>query len=470
MKTRKNKFFQMPDVYVLLFFLICFAALLTWLVPAGSFDRVKDGKMTKVVAGSFHYSSQNPQHLWHVFQALMQGFINQARLIFMIFFVGAAVKILEAGKAINVAFAALAKRMKGKEALAIFVVMLLMSIGGATGVLGNVTLVLIPVGIYLSQAMGMDKTLGFFIIFFGSFSGFNVGWANPGVVGLAQSIAELPMFSGYLVRMGFHVVNFLLCFAFVLRYFKQVKKDPTESLNYELGMSPKDYLGPTGDEEIGNNDLSKRQMAVLILVALAMLAVMVGAIVYKWGPNEIASLFLAVSFLTGLIYGFGLDGTAKAFVQGCQALVPAAFIVGFANAVTVILNQGGILDTIVNALSLPIESMGPVLGANMMLLANILINFFISSGSGQATTVMPIMTPIADVTGISRQVAVQSFQFGDGFTNCLVPTVGTLMGGLGFAGISYGKYFRKVFPLIALQLLLSFVAITVLQSLGWTGV
>lgn len=147
----------------------------------------------------------------------------------------------------------------------------------------------------------------------------------------------------------------------------------------------------------------------------------------------------------------------------------AAFIVGFANAITVLMKNGNILDTIVYYLAMPINYFGPTVGAAFMYLANVIINFFISSGSGQAAAVMPIMVPIADLTGITRQVAVQAFQFGDGFTNCIIPTVGTLMGGLGFAGISYGKYLKKVMPFIILQLVLALIAIVVLQSIGWTG-
>lgn len=157
------------------------------------------------------------------------------------------------------------------------------------------------------------------------------------------------------------------------------------------------------------------------------------------------------------------------FIKGCAGTVNAAFIVGFANAMTVLMNGGMILDTIVYWLSKPISSMGSVLGAGFMFLANAVINFFISSGSGQAAAVMPIMVPIADLTGITRQVAVQAFQFGDGFTNCVIPTIGTLMGGLGFAGISYGKYLKKAMPLVGVQIVLAFCTIMFLQSIGWTG-
>ena len=457
------------NVYVLLVIMALFAMVLTWVVPAGIFDRETTDGVTRVIAGTYHRVEQMPQSPWSLAIAIVQGFIDRGALIFMIFFVGAAVRMLDKSQAINVAFVRMAKAVKGREQIAIFLIMLFMSIGGATGVFGNVTLVLIPVGIYLSQAMGFDKTLGFFMIFFGSFSGFNVGWANAGVLGLAQTIAELPMFSGIQVRIFFHIVNFALSYLFVLRYFYQIKKDPTKSLNYKTGMLKNDYMGSPDGEELVESKLSVAQILSLLALIVGIAVVIVGSLTLKWKPIHIAAVFLVVSLVIGLVNGWGANGTAKAFIKGCSDLVPAAFIVGFANAIMIMLNQGLILDTIVNALASPINRFGPVVGANFMLFVNTLISLLISSGSGQATTVMPIMVPVADLTGITRQVAVQTFQFGDGFTNCIVPTVGTLMGGLAFAGLGYGKYLKKVMPLIIIQIALAHVAITVLQMIGWTG-
>lgn len=150
-------------------------------------------------------------------------------------------------------------------------------------------------------------------------------------------------------------------------------------------------------------------------------------------------------------------------------MVNAAFIVGFANGISVILASGNILNTIVYWLSIPMSGMGSILGANFMFVANLIINLFIPSGSGQAVAVMPLMVPVADLAGITRQVAVQAFQFGDGFSNCLFPTAGTLMGSLAIAKTDWTKYAKWLMPLLGCQVILSFVSLTVLQSIGWTG-
>lgn len=468
-KTVQKKKFRFPNVYLLLFIIIVFAAVLTWVIPAGKFERVTEEGITKVVAGTFQYVDQKPQDPWDIFMAIVTGFKNQISLILMVLFVGAAVHLLEESKAIDVAFQKLANAVKGKESIAIFLIMAIMSIGGATGVFGNVTLVLIPIGIILSLAMGFDRTLGFAMIFFGSFSGFNVGWANFGTIGLAQTIAQVPIFSGLGFRVIAHIVNFALSYAFVMVYYRRIKKDPTRSLNYEEGMALTDYMGNADGKKTETVKMTVGQILSLITAAVGIISVVVGAIQFDWKADHISATFLIVSLIIGLLNNQGFNGAFTQFIKGCSKVVSAAFIIGFANAITIVMSNGLILDTIVNFLSAPIAKFGAVFGANVMLFVNIIISIIISSGSGQATAVMPIMIPIADLTGITRQVAVQAFQFGDGFTNVIVPTIGSLMGGLGFAKVSYGKYLKWAMPLVLLQIILSFVAITVLQMMGWTG-
>lgn len=181
------------------------------------------------------------------------------------------------------------------------------------------------------------------------------------------------------------------------------------------------------------------------------------------------AVFFLLAVGVGLINGMGINGTTKVFIDGCAKMTNAAFIVGFANGIGIILTNGNILNTIVNWISKPIAGMGAVMGANFMFIANLLINFLIPSGSGQAAAVMPLMVPIADIAGITRQVAVQAFQFGDGFSNCLYPTAGTLMGALAIAKVDWAKYAKWMMPLLGCQILLACTSLTLLQLAGWTG-
>jgi uncharacterized ion transporter superfamily protein YfcC len=300
------------------------------------------------------------------------------------------------------------------------------------------------------------------MIYLGSYIGFNVGWGNVFTVGIAHTIAELPMFSGFGVRVFFHVVNYILVFGFVYLYIKKIKADPTNSLTYSIEES-------TAQSNVFEE---KEVMTIGHMICTAIVVVAFGAIVYgslrlKWGIDHYSVVFLMVAVFCGIIGGLGTNGTAIAFVKGCGSMAYAALVIGMARGISVVMTDGKIIDTVVYYLSLPIGMFGPVVGAVLMFFANIVINFFIPSGSGQAVTVMPIMVPLADLTGITRQVAVQAFQFGDGFTTCIIPTASVLMGCLGLSGIPYEKYVKWAAPLIAIQLVLAMIALVVLQLLHW---
>ncbi|HXK90427.1 MAG TPA: Na+/H+ antiporter NhaC family protein, partial [Thermosynergistes sp.] len=393
---------------------------------------------------------------------VVKGWIQAASMIFMVFFVGGAIKILEETGTIRVGMNHIIHKLKGKEIWAVAIIMFLMSIGGATGVFANPVVALIPLGIVLAKGLGYDNVVGFAMIYLGSYIGFNVGWGNVFTVGIAHTIAELPMFSGFGVRVFFHVVNYILVFGFVYLYIKKIKADPTNSLTYSIEES-------TAQSNVFEE---KEVMTIRHMICTAIVVVAFGAIVYgslrlKWGIDHYSVVFLMVAVFCGIIGGLGTNGTAIAFVKGCGSMAYAALVIGMARGISVVMTDGKIIDTVVYYLSLPIGMFGPVVGAVLMFFANIVINFFIPSGSGQAVTVMPIMVPLADLTGITRQVAVQAFQFGDGFTNCIIPTASVLMGCLGLSGIPYEKYVKWAAPLIAIQLVLAMIALVVLQLLHW---
>jgi len=402
--------------------------------------------------------------------AVPGGFYKAAKLMFMIMFCGGAVNILEKSGSINAAFGKLASNKSLNPYVLALVIMIFMSIGGAAGVFANPVVALVPIGIILAQSLGFDAFTGFLFVYMGAYSGFNVGWANASTIGTAHPIAELPIFSGFGVRVVLNIINFIFCYFFTVRYMKMVKKNPTKSLNYEEGLSVSEYMGnKSGDKKEIDSSMSWQHIVSLIGLVAAIAVIVIGSIKYKWSYDQMAAVFFVLAVVCGLVNGMGINGTTKEFVSGCGSMANAAFIVGFANGISIILSNGQILNTIVNWLSIPIGKMGPVLGANFMFIANLLINFLIPSGSGQAAAVMPLMVPIADLAGITRQVAVQAFQFGDGFSNCLFPTAGVLMGSLAIAKVDWAKYAKWVLPLLGCQIAMSFVALTILQSIGWTG-
>ena len=466
MKEKKLKF---PGTCALLFMIIIVATILTWVIPAGKFDTEKIGKITKVIPGTFHYIDRTPQGPWDIFNAVVLGFYKASKLMTMIMFVGAAVYILEKTKTIELAFTRLTQNRKINDALVVFSIMLFMTVGGAAGVFANPTVALIPIGILLTTAMGLDKAAGFFIVYLGAYSGFNVGWANSSTLAVAHPIAELPIFSGLNVRIIIHIINFIFNFVFVLYYIKSIRKDPTNSLNYEVGMKPEEYMGIKVDADEQKETFGWKHAVSLLATFVAVATILFGATKLKWSNDHFSTVFFILSIFVGLVHGLGLNGTIQMFLKGCASMLNAAFIVGFANGISIILANGNILNTIVYGLSIPMTKLGAVVGANFMFIANLIINLFIPSGSGQAAAVMPILVPVADLAGITRQVAVQAFQFGDGFSNCIYPTAGTLMGSLGIAGIAWNRYAKRFLPLILVQTIFSFVCLTILQMIGWTG-
>lgn len=465
MENKKKKL-QIPTTCALLFMLMIFCAVMTWIVPAGAYDTEKVGNLNKVIAGTYHVVDSTPVGPAGTIMAVVQGFYKAAKLMVMIMFCGGAVEILEKSGSINAAFGKLASKKNLNVNVLVLLIMAFMSIGGAAGVFANPVVALVPIGIILATNLGYDAFTGFLLVYMGAYSGFNVGWANASTIGTAQPIAELPIFSGFGVRVALNVINFIICYIFTIRYMKSVKKNPAKSLNYAADGS---HMGTSTPTDAIEAHMSWQHLVSLLGLVAAVAVILVGSVKYAWSYDQIAATFFTLAVVAGLLNGMGVNGTTQVFLSGCSKLVNAAFIVGFANGISVILANGNILNTIVYWLSIPMSHLGPVMGANFMFFANLIINLFIPSGSGQAVAVMPLMVPVADLAGITRQVAVQAFQFGDGFSNCLFPTAGTLMGSLAIAKTDWAKYAKWVLPLLGCQIILSVVALTILQTIGWTG-
>jgi uncharacterized ion transporter superfamily protein YfcC len=228
-----------------------------------------------------------------------------------------------------------------------------------------------------------------------------------------------------------------------------------------------DEIYSTGEESSNVEPLQLKHYLCALVTILGFGTIIYGSLKWGWGVTQYSATFLAMVIFCGFFGGLGINSTADGFIKGCSTMVAGAFVIGIARAISVIMSDGKIIDSVVFYLAQVISAFGPVVGANVMFYANILVNFFVPSGSGQAVEVMPLMVLLADLSDITRQVAVQAFQFGDGFSNCIFPTAGVLMSSLAMAKISYGRYVRWFFPLMAAQVILSSVALTVLQMMGW---
>ncbi|MCQ4923872.1 TIGR00366 family protein [Tissierella carlieri] len=445
-ESAKKKKFKVPHTYVILFSVIIIMSILTYVIPAGEFDRVKDEATgrTLVSPDSFHNVEQNPIKPFALVQAVPRGMEDAAQIIFFIFIVGGAFQIITATGTIEAGIGRLAKRLNGKENLMIPIFMVIFGIGGATFGMAEETIVFVPIGIALARALGFDAITGTAMITLGAACGFNSGFMNPFSVGVAQGIAELPLFSGIIMRIIIFVVLLIITAIYIIRYAEKVKKDSSKSVVAELELEERGKI-----IDLNNVPTMRVHHNIILLTVIAGFAVIItGVFKFDWYILEIGSTFLAMGVISGLIGGLGPSKIAQEFVVGAKSIAFGALVVGVARGILIVMKDGLIIDSIVYGLAKAIQILPKSISVIGMYIVQVIINFFIPSGSGQAAATMPIMVPLSDLLGITRQTAVMAFQFGDGFTNSIIPTSAALMGYLSMGNIPYEKWFKFIWPLM----------------------
>ena len=457
---------KLPHVFTLLFAVTTVVSVASWFVPSGSFERVetKVGTMTKelVVPGSFEVldKSRSFQGLWltqeapegaaspvslqGLLSAIPRGLEDSADIIFFIFMMGGVFGILRATGTITATLGWLTQRFEKRVWLLVAVLTVLMGIGGSTLGMGEEFIPLVPVFLLLSKRLGYDRLFGLSVVVLASGIGFAAATTNPFTVNIAQSIAGVPLNSGIGLRAIFFVVAISLTIVHILRYGAKIKADPSASL-----------VAGTPDPELELADLvtpSWRHGAIVATCAALFVGIMVGVQQGGWWLNDMAGGFLLMGLLAAVIGQLSAAKATTAFVHGLGEMVVAALVVGFARGIVVVMDDAQILDSLIFGASSLLDGVGPHLAAQGMLLFQTALNFFIPSGSGQAAVTMPLMAPLADLQGLTRQTAVFAFQCGDGFSNMVIPTSGSLMAMLLMAQVPYEKWLKFVGPLI-LQLL-----------------
>ena len=445
---KAKKGFKMPHTYVILIAVVLVMAICTYIIPAGQYERVEDPNTGRMVVNPDNYQlvENNPTKFFDLFKAIPEGMNAASDIIFFIFCTGGAFEIMLATGAIDRGIGALAKKAAGKEKVLIPIVVFIFSLGGATFGMSEESIVFVPIGIALARAVGYDALVGMSMIALGCAVGFNSAWMNPFTVGVAQGIAELPTFSGIEMRLIVHVVFFIITSAYIMRYATKIKKDPSKSIVADL--EARESQNKMNLDEL--QGMSGRDKLVLLVFVAGMLLLVYGVFTYGWYFNEIAALFVGMGILCGFVAGKGPSEVAGDFVRGAKGIAFGALVVGVARAILIVMENGLIIDAIVHGLSSVISIFPRSVCAVGMFIVQAVINFFIPSGSGQAAATMPIMVPLADVLGLTRQTAVMAFQFGDGFTNSIVPTSSTLMANLGTANITFDKWVKYITPLMAL--------------------
>ncbi len=459
-KEEKKKGFRMPHTFVIIFTLILVALAFTWLIPAGEFARFENAQGIKVIDPSqFQYVARTPVNPFLVTKYIVDAFVKNADLIMVILFSGGAFHMLTKTGALQAVIGKMAVAFSGKTGIFIPILTLVFALICTTQAV-NMFIAFAPIMVMLSLALGMDSICGVVIIILGGAIGFSTGTLNVSTTVISQKIAELPLYSGIGYRFICFGVFFVVTNLYLIRYASRIRKNPDMSPMYELD-SRNALRGAVGLEDFGTMDLRK-WLSILCLV-LSLVLIVYGSVVHEWDVAEHAAVFLALGILSGLIAGFGPSEISREFLAGCKDMLGAAMIIGLARSIGGIMSDGNIIDTVVHALAGVLGGVPLYLQGVGMLLANTLINVFITSGSGQAAVVMPIFIPLADLLGMTRQTAILAFNFGDGFCNYILPTSTALMGILGAANIPYDKWMKFMWKCFGLWFVTGSVMLLIAQ-------
>lgn len=462
-KSTNKKRFEFPHVIVILFSITILASILSYIIPAGEFERVdQDGTMV-VVEGTYQTVESNPPGIFDVFLSIPEGMAEGASIIFFILIVGGSFAVLLETRAIDAMMGKLTTRMQGREIYVIPVFMTLFAIGGATFGMSEEAIPFMLILVPLAIKMGFDSMTGAAIVLIGAHAGFTAAFINPFTVGVAQSIAGVPMFSGMGVRFVFWLIFVGISIAYVMIYAKKVKKHPETSLMYEDDQKVTFNAPAEGAIERA----TKRHAVIIGMLGLTLVGLALGVIFLDWYVNEIAALFFIMGLVVGLIGKLRLNQIADTFIKGCQDLALGALVVGFAYSILIILENSNTIDTILNFAANTISSWPGYLSAIGMFGIQSVLNFIVPSGSGQAALTMPIMAPLADLVGVSRQTAVLAFQMGDGISNIVTPTSGAFMAALAVAKVPWVKWIKWILPLILIHYALGVLFVTVAHVFIW---
>ncbi len=466
---QKKKKFTVPHVYILLLLMILIFSLLSYIVPAGTYDMMtivdnpETGHEREVVnPDSFSYVESTPVTLLQFLTAVPRGLQETAQIIFFIFIVGGAMAVVNETKAIEAGMGRLIKNLKSKSWIIIPVAMFFFSICGSVFGMAEETLPFIPIFVGLMIAAGYDSITGTAVVFCGAGAGFAGAFINPFTIQAAQGIAQVEILSGMGFRVVMYICMLILTVAFVLRYASKVKKDPTLSLMHEDDIKREDVVDLEALPEFDG-----RRKAILIVFVIAIIFLVYAVVTWGWYMDEIAALFFVMSWIVALIdKNLGFNSYAETLGKGMADVAGGALVVGFARGILVVMTDGNILHTILHSCAGFLEKLPSMVSAVGMYIFQCLLNFIVPSGSGQAAVSMPIMAPLSDLVGVTRQTACIAFQLGDGISNIFTPTSGYFMAGLALAKIPWAKWAKWILPLIGLQYLLGAVFVVVAQIIG----
>lgn len=457
-----------PDTFIIVAGIVLIMAILSWVVPSGTYDYQNvdvNGRIRSVaIDGTFHHidkAEANPTGFLDYFKALYAGCVDAADIIFVIFVCSGTFGILVKTGAFHAGIGNIIRKLGNKDFILVPILMLVFGLGGSLFGMASEFYGFYPLIVGLGVALGYDAMYGFAIIALGEFVGFMGATMNPYTVGVAQSIAGVDLYSGTGYRALCFAAFMVVAIIYVIRYGKKIKKNPLLSAVYGDKS-----IHAFNKEDLDKYTMTKSNVAILLVVLATLVVLMAGLVKWGWGYGELCGLFLIMSMIAAAIDKWSPNKWVDEFIAGVRSVVWGALLTGVAKGIVIVMRDAQIMDTVIYSLSSVLKHAPPFISAQLMLITQTVLNFLIPSGSGQAVVTMPVMAPVADMLGISRQVAVLAFQFGDGLSNILWPTADIVII-CGLAGIPVEKWWKWFMPLCGILLAMQMIFIQIAIVIGY---
>jgi len=459
---KKSWFERIPHALVMLFAIIIFVTILTYILPAGSYDReLIDGRKS-VIPGSFKNIPQTPVSFLQMFKAIPLGFKAAVDIIFIVLAGGIMFGIMEKSTTVENTIGSLVKKLGLKNKYLIVTIMTYVYglLGVSVGYENNIAM--IPIAAVLSLAIGGDLILAAGISVGAMTVGFGLSPINPYTVGTGHNLAELPLFSGSGLRTALCFIGLSLMAYYNVRYFKRITKDPNIGLGRELDSSGMSLTKPLSEYKMTSNN-----WLVLLVFTSGIGVILYGVFNYHWYIQELSAVFLIIAIVCGIVSKMNSETISKSILESVSFAAPGAFMVGFATSIKVLMEMGNIGDTISHQLALMLEGLPLYFAAIGMSAVQCIINFFIPSGSGQALATLPVMIPLGEVLGLTRQTTILAFQIGDGITNLFNPTLGGLVAMLAICRVPIDRWLKFILPFTLIILIISWVFLIIAVAINY---
>ncbi|SHH32430.1 YfcC family protein [Tepidibacter thalassicus] len=460
-----KKKFKMPSAFTILFAIIIVVAALTWIVPAGNYDYTPE---KTPIPGTYHTVDPTPQGIKEVIMSPIKGFNEAIDVALFVIIIGGFLGVVMKTGAIDAGIARVVENLKGREKWMIPILMILFGLGGTSYGMAEETIAFYPLIIPVFIAAGYDTITAAAVIMLGAGAGVLGSTVNPFATGIASGFAGISLGEGIGLRVLILIACELVTIIYVMKYAEKVKKDPSKSLVYDMYEDNKKHFLTKKD---GNEfpELTAKRKFILILFSATFIFMVYSVIPFSdigiplptlgWWFGELSALFMVSAILIGLVSGMKEEELVGSFVDGARDLLGVALIIGLSRGITVVMNAGNMTDTVLNLGEKTLSGLGSVGFAILTYLFYIPMSFLIPSTSGLATLSMPIMAPLGDFTGVSRDIIITAYQSASGIVNLITPTSAVVMGGLAIARVSYDKWLKFTWKLIAVLMIVIMIAL-----------